>query len=428
MNRQFVYMFLAIFLAPVVATASSVTLPHTFQSNKTAKASEVNANFSTAVTGINDNDSRVTALEAAVNALQTTVAGLQTDNTALKARLDALEAINTENRLDTLETADLDNRVTALENAGGGSASLENRVTALEDAEVQKLNAYLEIHETQPSDTRILAPIVRVTGANLQVTNGTGTQSAINGLGNLQVGYGKTNFSHNACSSGYYQNQVDCENAGETWDGFHVGGSHNLIGGSSNYFSQTGGLVFGSSNVINRPNAIALGGFHNQSAADNGVVVAGNNNDAIGSQIDAGSGNILTKGKYVVLIGGTSNKVASSNSVLVGGFLNDIQSTSNGRNVIVGGRNNVIKGEEDRDSVLVGGNANVMNVTDVDNPTFANGNVLVGGDSNQITSGGGNEPNQSVVVGGVSNNMKHDQSVITGTESTTSTGNKLVEP
>ena len=52
-----------------VSAASSVSVPNTFTGGTPAVAAEVNANFSAVENAINDNDSRVTALEGALGGL-----------------------------------------------------------------------------------------------------------------------------------------------------------------------------------------------------------------------------------------------------------------------------------------------------------------------------------------------------------------------
>ncbi|MGD9009348.1 MAG: hypothetical protein PVG41_15595, partial [Desulfobacteraceae bacterium] len=76
-----------------------MSIPNTFTSDTKAVAFEVNANFDAVQTGINDNDSRIAALEEAIAALQTTVASQQTaisdledENATLLTRLEDVEA------------------------------------------------------------------------------------------------------------------------------------------------------------------------------------------------------------------------------------------------------------------------------------------------------------------------------------------------
>lgn len=55
--------FFSVSVASVVAWAGSVTLPFTFTPGTTAKAAEVNANFTAVKTAVDDNNARLTVLE-----------------------------------------------------------------------------------------------------------------------------------------------------------------------------------------------------------------------------------------------------------------------------------------------------------------------------------------------------------------------------
>jgi hypothetical protein len=57
-------------LAPATLLAGSVTLPSTFANGTVADADAVNANFSAIETAVDDNDTRLATLEAAVASLQ----------------------------------------------------------------------------------------------------------------------------------------------------------------------------------------------------------------------------------------------------------------------------------------------------------------------------------------------------------------------
>lgn len=58
--------------AAVIAYASTVTIPNTFTSGTTISSSEMNDNFSAVKSAVDDNDTRITAVESTVNNLQLT--------------------------------------------------------------------------------------------------------------------------------------------------------------------------------------------------------------------------------------------------------------------------------------------------------------------------------------------------------------------
>jgi len=112
-------------------------------------------------------------------------------------------------------------------------------------------------------------PTVQISGANLQVINGSGLETTINGTGNLVLGY-------------------DPSPGTQT-------GSHNLLlGGTSNSYTSYGGIVGGSfNNKISGPYASILNG-------------AGNTASGYASTINGGYTNRTTT-NYATVSGGCSN-------------------------------------------------------------------------------------------------------------------------
>jgi len=60
-----------VFLASSIALAAPLTVPNSFTSGTTARASEVNENFSAVETAVDDNDSRISTNTATIAAIQT---------------------------------------------------------------------------------------------------------------------------------------------------------------------------------------------------------------------------------------------------------------------------------------------------------------------------------------------------------------------
>lgn len=105
---------------------------------------------------------------------------------------------------------------------------------------------------------------VYIRGANLNIQNGKGTTYAagVNGLGNLIVGYNE--LRNNAASPDVRL------------------GSHNLVLGQGNNFSQTGAILTGINNASTAHFASVLGGTGNSANAYYSVVVGGYNNNTNG--------------------------------------------------------------------------------------------------------------------------------------------------
>ena len=122
---------------------------------------------------------------------------------------------------------------------------LEDRLEAIEENKdfVEALNKYLEIYtedEDAPEDTAVKTPLIRMTGANLQIVNQAEAQTTPDGTGNLVVGlaeerdFNVSGIDGEACSDGLIENAADCIGADETWSISHNTGS--LL--DDNYFGR----------------------------------------------------------------------------------------------------------------------------------------------------------------------------------------------
>ncbi len=158
------------------------------------------------------------------------------------------------------------------------------------DVTLEELDARLKLIETKTASMSALTDpqtgkaTVRFTAVNLQVVNGGGvTHAALNGTGNLIIGYGER-----------WQN---AEN--------HREGSHNLILGVANDYKSYGGIVAGNGNSISNAFASVLGGSLNKASGENSVIVGGASNEASAEQ--------------ATVSGGTQNKAAGRRTSIGGG-------------------------------------------------------------------------------------------------------------
>jgi hypothetical protein len=194
----------------------------------------------------------VQTLQSQIELLQTQMGLLTGTNTSLQTALKTAQT----------EIAALQTRVKTLEAkpAGGGIPDLER---------------YIQI-ETNPING-LTGPHILITGANVHIRSGSGAtddhysvSGNLTGLGNLIVGY----------------NEVNPTGPPRT-------GSHNLIGGSFNSFTSTGGLVFGLRNTLSGQYAAVLSGESNTASGVYAAVLGGNLNTASGlrSTVYGGLGN-----------------------------------------------------------------------------------------------------------------------------------------
>ena len=160
-------------------------------------------------------------------------------------------------------------------------------------------------------------PTVRFSAVNLQVVSGAGTTAgAINGSGNLLVGYNSLGATKT--------------------------GSHNLIVGEYQSYSSYGGAVFGYFNTVSERYSSVLGGTSNEASGYYSSVTGGDHNDAIAdkSSITGGAYNIANN--INSFIGGGYYNVANANySSILGGNENI---TSGMYGVVLGGRSNLASG------------------------------------------------------------------------------------
>jgi hypothetical protein len=229
----------------------------------------------------------------------------------------------------------LDGRVDKLENQ---NARLEDKVAALE----QKLSKITY----EPKGLNDL-PTVKISGANLQVVNGTGAIQNLNGLGNVIIGYD--------------EHAADIKQTG----------SHNLVLGDRQTFTSWGGLLAGSKNSMTAPLGVAFG-FSNEVKGKWATVTAGffNGADGDGSSISGGSQSVakttlssisggfnnFTEGDWASVSGGQTNFARGRYSSMSGG----VRSTARGVDSSVsGGEGNDATG--DASSILGGHDIAVEN-------------------------------------------------------------------
>jgi hypothetical protein len=136
-----------------------------------------------------------------------------------------------------------------------------------------------------------------VSGENLQVVNGTGNETTVNGLGNLILGYN------------------------DNPDALDRTGSHNLVIGNDNGYTSYGGVVAGYGNLISGMYASASGGFGNSATGDYSSVSGGTDNKASGTWATViGGDNNVASGTEASITGGILNTASGSGSSILGGY------------------------------------------------------------------------------------------------------------
>jgi hypothetical protein len=175
-------------------------------------------------------------------------------------------------------------------------------------------------------DSRSALKTVVFKGVNVQVVNGTGIETRLNGLGNLIIGY--------------------ADNTG----GGPRTGSHNLITGDNGAWTSYGGLLAGDFNQIHGPFDSIPGGRSSTASGFDSTVAGGAGNIASGFAASANGGiSNLSNGFYATTSGGSSNTARGEASSVSGGRNN----TAFGNSASVGGGlDNTARGNND--SILGG--------------------------------------------------------------------------
>jgi hypothetical protein len=238
-------------------------------------------------------------------------------------------------------------------------------------------------------------PTIQFSGANLQVIDGSGSETTVNGTGNLILGYDEKAKTQT--------------------------GSHNLlVGGVENSYSSYGGILGGAhNNTINGPYASVLGGAENTATGSSSAITGGHSNktSASYSTINGGCGNFTGSGTFAVsstcttayandfttVNGGAGNQAEAENSSVSGGAFN----LANGLYTsITGGCSNLAG----TGTVTV--NADCTNTTE-----FA-------GDFGAVTGGAGNHTTgiDAAITGGESNAGSGPLSAISGGLGNTNSG------
>ena len=212
--------------------------------------------------------------------------------------------------------------------------------------EEEAVLSHLSVIQLPVDDQGASATTIRLSGANLQVVNGSGTtEGEAAGLGNLIVGY-----------------QEPRENGNDRT------GSHNLVVGRQNNYSSWGSQVVGSANTASGLLASVCGGEGNTASGDFSVVGGGVSNiaEGPGSLVGGGRGNVavgidsvVSGGRenraegFICAVGGGGNNTASNQFSVIGGGERNESSADHA--TIAGGRSNRALGVQ---STVGGGTQN----------------------------------------------------------------------
>jgi hypothetical protein len=283
-------------------------------------AAQVNANFAAVAIAVNGNAADIGVHDAAIDSNATLIAALQAALAAQQATIDDLTS---------------------------SVATLTSQMAAVQGSSVMALASNLDMtYLPDPNMIGVEYLTAQFHDINVRIVNGAGTTASANGLGNLSVGYNETDAAAAVvCSNGDQETQVACENAGGTWAGNQRSGSHNLVVGSGNAYSQYGGLLGGSRNIVNSPYASVSGGRGNLASGNSASVSGGSFNTASSNytSISGGSYNLAAVINASVS-GGLGNRASANNASISGGANN---TASGNYSSVSGGNGRSVSGDWD---------------------------------------------------------------------------------
>lgn len=170
--------------------------------------------------------------------------------------------------------------------------------TELYDA-IASMDTLLSGIETTFSGVTRTDNVIQFSGVNVQIVSGSGaTDGAVNGLGNLIVGYNELRGS-----------------------GDDRTGSHNIVVGRRHNFSSYGGLVLGYQNTISGQYSSVSGGCLNIASGVYSSISGGYTNAASGRESSiSGGGSNIASGQMSSISGGNQNTASGTESSVSGGY------------------------------------------------------------------------------------------------------------
>ncbi len=160
-------------------------------------------------------------------------------------------------------------------------------------------------------------PTIQFSGANVQIVDGAGSETAVNGTGNLIVGYD----AEAGAQTGSHDLVMGTKAQAYTGYGEILGGSENTVSGPwSTVLGQHdlgsgewSAVLGGNRNTASSPNSTVAGGQNNTAGAENASVTGGEKNVASGeaSSVTGGKENTVSAaGKFGAILGGKAQTLA----------------------------------------------------------------------------------------------------------------------
>lgn len=221
--------------------------------------------------------------------------------------------------------------------------TLQTRINA-QDSTITVLNNTVRSQGEKLKFVTVDGTEMYITGANLNIRNGSGATSGTmgspyvaqpNGLGNLIIGYNENGIP--PCGGCTPQDERPRT------------GSHNLVLGVDNGYTSIGGIVVGFANAVTNSYATVTGGAYSTASGLFSTVSGGELNTANveGAAISGGLQGIAS-GRWSSVSGGSKNTASEESAAVCGGSANTasglFSSVSGGTGNTVSGQSSSISG------------------------------------------------------------------------------------
>lgn len=226
-------------------------------------------------------------------------------------------------------------------------ANLKTRVSILEETSrfAYEISSVLSYNKEMGT--------VLFSGVDVQIVNGRGGTYTTNGKGNLIIGYNEASQRGDSyCSNGIYTAKQTCT-LPNVWGLGQRSGSHNLIIGIGNDYTQYGSIVAGINALSNGVVGNVLGGNTNTASGPYSVVSGGNFNAAYGASSSISGGGNGVVGGYISSVSGGYNNNSSGTASSISGGVNNMSTAYDSS--VSGGTNNTAAGNA---SSVTGGSGN----------------------------------------------------------------------
>jgi hypothetical protein len=245
----------------------------------------------------------VTSLHSAVSGLQNQIRGLETANESLQDRFDSLQASN---------------------------AALEKQLATIKANHALLLGQFVDVDFAMEKGVR--APNIIFSGANIHIESGSGAtddHGTSTGLGNLIIGYDEDPINPLTGDSTLgLPTIMQTSGFPSPLNPGDRGGSHNLVIGGGNRFTQAafGGFVAGERNTINNFGASIAGGFFNSASGLFTSVSGGIRNGASGLFASVSSGGLNAATATDASVSGGFENSATGDAASVSGGVSNVAS------------------------------------------------------------------------------------------------------